>query len=37
MESKRTDPEDIDFTDAELDAFGDYTDALQAQKNPDME
>jgi hypothetical protein len=36
MANNRTDSEDIEFTDAELDMFGDYTDALLAQKNPDM-
>lgn len=37
MEHKRTKPEDIEFTDAELEMFGDYTDALMARRNPDME
>jgi len=36
MANKHTDSEDIEFTDAELDMFGGYTDALLAQKNPDM-
>jgi hypothetical protein len=30
-------PEDLEFTDGELDMLADYTDALQARKNPDME
>ena len=38
MESERIpDPEDMDFTDAELEMVADYTDALLARKNPDME
>ena len=37
MGSERTNPEDIEFTDAELDMFGDYTDALLGQEKPDME
>ncbi len=37
MANERADPEDIEFTDAELDVFGEYTDALLAGKNPDME
>jgi len=37
MESERPKGQDIQFTDAELDMFGDYSDALLARKNPDME
>jgi hypothetical protein len=29
--------DDIDFTDAELDMFGDFTEAVQRGENPDME
>jgi len=36
MGSERTDPKDMDFTDAELDMSSDFTDALLAQENPDM-
>jgi hypothetical protein len=37
MENERLKGMDIEFTDAELDMFGEYTDALLARKNPDME
>jgi hypothetical protein len=37
MESERANPEEIVFTDAELDLSSDFTDALLAQANPDME
>ncbi len=37
MENERPKGQDIEFTDAELDMLGDYSDALLARKNPDME
>lgn len=37
MANERKDPADIDFTDAELDVVGDFTEAVQAGKNPDIE
>ena len=37
MQNERLEGMDIEFTDAELDVFGDFTDAVQARKNPDME
>jgi hypothetical protein len=37
MQNERLKGMDIEFTDAELDMFGDFTDAVQARENPDME
>ncbi|HTW91486.1 MAG TPA: hypothetical protein VMH22_07220 [bacterium] len=37
MKNESKDPDDIDFTDAELDLFGDFTDAVQRRENPDIE
>lgn len=37
MADERSDAADIDFTDAELDMFGDFTEAVQRRENPDME
>jgi len=37
MANERKDATDIDFTEAEIDMFGDFTEAVQAGKKPDME
>jgi hypothetical protein len=37
MKNERLKGMDVQFTDAELDMFADYTDALMARKNPDIE
>jgi len=37
MASERKDDTDVDFSDAEIAAFGDFTDAVQQGKHPDME
>ena len=37
MANERKDATDLEFTDAEIDAFGDFTDAVQAGKRPDLE
>jgi hypothetical protein len=37
MAHERVDATDIDFTDAELDVFGDFTEAVQRCEHPDME
>jgi len=37
MQNERPKGQDIEFTDAELDMFGEFTDAAQAGKNPNME
>jgi len=36
MADERKDTTDIDFTDAELNMFGDFTEAVQAGKTPDI-
>ena len=37
MAHERDDATDIDFTDAELDLFGDFTEAVQRCEHPDLE
>jgi hypothetical protein len=37
MQDELKDAMDIEFTDTEVDVFGDFTEAVQAGKNPDME
>ena len=37
MADERNYATDIDFTDAELDLFGDFTEAVQRCEHPDME
>ena len=37
MAHERDDATDIDFNDAELDMFGDFTEAVQRCEHPDME
>lgn len=37
MENEPDSADNMDFTDAELDVSSDFTDALLAQRNPDME
>ena len=37
MADERDDATDIDFSDAELDVFGDFTEAVQRCEHPDME
>jgi hypothetical protein len=36
MKTVLDNPDDIDFTDAEVDVFGDFTEAVQRRENPDM-
>ena len=37
METEPVNADNMDFTDAELDVSSDFTDALLARKNPDVE
>jgi hypothetical protein len=37
MKTGPDNPDDIDFTDAEIDMFGDFTEAAQRCEHPDME
>ena len=37
MANQRKDATGVDFTDAEIDLFGDFTEAVQAGKNPNLE
>jgi len=37
MADERSDTTELDFTDAELDMFGDFTEAVQRCEHPDME
>jgi len=37
MADERSDTTELDFTDAELDLFGDFTEAVQRCEHPDME
>ena len=37
MADERSDTTELDFTDAELDLFGDFTEAVQRCEHPDLE